>query len=151
MKAMAMQPRQQTEALFNEINKLIQRTSFSRAILQLKLLNSGNDTSEDIEIYDYIIASILDEYHMEARELFDGNGKGESADARRSAYVFIRHYLGFSQESIAVQFNKERTTVTMALTEFKKMKNEAKFYQIYFERHERLSRGIEKYLTDIKS
>jgi len=138
----------QTEALFDEINKLIKRNTLSKTILQLKLLNGGNK-NDDIEIYENIIKNISELFGMPERELFENNGY-ETTNPKRTAYILINKYLHCSHESIALQFGKSRTTVTVSIGEFKKMEKDREFYEDYMELHDAIEQQVVTFIEQLR-
>lgn len=148
----------QTEALFDEINKLIQNHGLQKALIHLRSVNNNGiniKNLEDINIYEYIINTVIQIFEITEGQLYKDSGKFVATDARQTAYVLIKKYLDYSQESIATQFGKSRSSVGMAFMRFDEMMNDESYRKIpqgkkYLMQHELADKLVSEFVVNIR-
>ena len=147
---MIAEPTQQFEALWNEMNKLIKKEGWAKAILKLHSFNkySGKNLN-DISLYEYIIKTILSIFNITETQLYHNQEKFLATDARRSAYVLIKKYMRYNPAQIAVQFNKRRSTVAMEIIEFNSIIEDS-FYKEYHDKHNAAEKKIIEFVEKTK-
>ena len=143
---------QHTEALFNEINKLIKKVGLSKAVLHLKAINKNQkEMVGDLATYEFIIRTVIQSFGITETQLYDDKGKFIATDARRTSYYLIRKYLKLPSESIAMQFNKGSSTIREAIVELESMIQEGgKFgHKEYLDKHRDTEIKVIEYLEKI--
>lgn len=141
---------QHAEVLFNEINKLVKKAGLAKAILQLKAINKNQKKMVgDLATYEFIIRTVIHSFGITETQLYDERTKFTATDARRTSYFLIKKYLGYSSESIAMQFNKGSSTVREAIIEFEVMLQDGdRFHKEFLDKHRRAEAKVIEYMED---
>ena len=152
MNAQAKEPAgelQHTEMLFDEINKLVKTQGLKKAIIHLQSMNNSTVNFSSISTYELIIKTVLDVFRVSEQQLFKKGGKITIPDARRTAFYLLDKYLKIDHKSIAIQFGKGRTTVTMGITRLSEMTLDRKFYKDYMDKHDEAERRVIEYIENL--
>lgn len=141
---------QHTEVLFNEINKLIKKVGLSKAVLHLKAINKNQKKMVgDLATYELIIRTVIQSFNITETQLYDDKSKFTATDARRTSYYLIKKYLGYSSESIAMQFNKGGSTIREAIIEFDgivKDGDKIPTHRAYLEKHRKAESKVIEFI-----
>lgn len=150
---MSLEHTQKAESLFDEINKMIKTYGLEKALIHLRSINMGSvdiQALDDIKIYEFIINTIIAAFNVSENQLYNDRGKFVATDARQSAYVLISKHLKYSQESIATQFSKSRSSVAMAMVKYEEMISDD-FYKDYQQKHTMADKEVDAYVNRIRS
>lgn len=142
---------QHTEALFNEINKLIKKFGLTKAVLQLKAINKNQKKMVgDLATYEFIIRTVIQCFGITETQLYDDKSKFIATDARRTSYYLIKKYLRYSSESIAMQFNKGSSTIREAIIELETMiQDGGKFgHKEYLDKHRKSESKVIEFMEN---
>ena len=130
------------QALFDQFLKFVRHNKVKKSLL---ILSNFNENVSYVDIYDFIILTTCEIFGISQESLFDDKFHYKSTDPRRTAYYLIVTELEYSHEKVAMQFKKSRSSVSMAILEFKDMRKNAASHVQYLEKHDIVKEKLDDY------